>query len=67
MDEHAMALADAIEAALPRWVERSVRGQARGVTIDPETVAAAGREAQAEVGAAVRALLAADIDQQATT
>lgn len=72
MDEHGRALAEAIEAALPGWVERSVgrRLADAGVTPDLETLAAAadaGRAAAAEVGAAVRVLLDADIDEQPTT
>lgn len=69
MEEHATALADAVEAALPGWVERSVRH--RLDTPPSEAVLAAAREAgwQAveQVGAAVRRLLATDIDAQATT
>jgi len=72
VDEQAAALADAIDAALPGWVERSV---ARVMTawkgeLDDEVRAAAadaGRQAVAEVGPQVRALLEADIDEQATT
>ena len=72
MEEQATALADAIEAALPRWVERSV---ARLMTawkgdVDDDVgraAAEAGRQAAAEVGPEVRALLAADIDDQRTT
>ena len=72
MEEHAAALADAIEAALPGWVERSV---ARVITawrgdVDDDVRRAAteaGREAVAEVGPQVRALLAADVDDQRTT
>jgi len=73
--EHATALADAIEGALPGWVERSV---ARRLAAWPEpdgptpdwVVAAAveaGERARAEVGPQVRALLDADIDEQRTT
>ncbi|HEX6595944.1 MAG TPA: hypothetical protein VF045_03360 [Acidimicrobiales bacterium] len=68
IDEHATALADAIEAALPGWVERSVRLRLGGPTGQVETAAAeAGRQAASEVGGAVRRLLEADIDEQATT
>lgn len=68
MDEHATALAEAIEAALPGWVERSVRSRTgTGDTAVYEAASEAGRRAAAEVGAAVRDLLAADIDQQWTT
>lgn len=63
------ALADAIEAALPGWVERSVvrlaeafHGVADGGV--RRAAAAAGQRAAAEVGAEVRALLAADVDEQ---
>lgn len=52
--EHASALADAIESALPRWVRRVASG------VDPAPVVAA-------VMPQVRALLAADIDDQRTT
>lgn len=68
-----MALADAVEAALPGWVERSVArimaawsGGAPGAGI-ADAAREAGRRAGAEVGAEVRALLAADIDEQWTT
>jgi len=68
LDEHATALADAIEAALPGWVERAVRARYGGDdTSVYEAAAEAGRLAAADVGAAVRTLLAADIDQQRTT
>lgn len=67
LDQHATALADAIEAALPAWVERCVRRRAGDGAVDPQAVTAAGQEAQREVGGAVRALLAADVDEQATT
>ena len=65
MDEHAKALVEAIETALPGWVERSVRS--RLADPDPEAVAEAARRAVADVGGAVRALLQRDIDEQATT
>lgn len=68
MEPHATALADAIVAALPGWVERSV---ARYVDVaDPAVADAtrqAGRRAAEDVGAQVRALLRADIDEQRTT
>lgn len=68
IDEHATALADAIEAALPGWVERSVRARLAGggPEVD-EATAGAGRRAADEVGSAVRRLLEADIDEQPTT
>ena len=68
MEPHATALADAIEAALPGWVERSV---ARYVDVNDPAVAdatrQAGRRAAEDVGAQVRVLLQADIDEQRTT
>jgi hypothetical protein len=63
-----MALADAVVGALPGWVERSVAR--RLPDAEPEVVdqaREAGRRAAAEVGAEVRALLEADIDEQRTT
>lgn len=72
VEEQARALADAIEAALPGWVERSVESRLvahRGAT-DPATMAAArraGEHARSEVGAEVRALLESDVDAQAET
>ena len=72
VEEQALALADAIEAALPSWVERSVvrvmmawKGQVDQALRD--AAAEAGQKAVAEVGPQVRALLAADIDEQHTT
>lgn len=72
VDEPAAALADAIEEVLPGWVERSVAVAlaAAGEEADAavaEEAEAAGRRAAVEVGAAVRALLATDIDSQPTT
>ena len=73
MEPHATALADAVEVALPRWVERSVaRIMAAWQGGPPDAAVAeaardAGRRAAEEVGAEVRALLAADIDEQWTT
>ncbi|HEX3623663.1 MAG TPA: hypothetical protein VHT97_15215 [Acidimicrobiales bacterium] len=73
MQSHGTALADAVVDALPGWVERSV---ARLVTAwtgappEPQVVELsrdAGRRAAAEVGAEVRALLEADVDEQRTT
>ncbi len=75
MREHATALADAIEGALPGWVERSVARRLPGDNDPdgppPEWVAAATIEAasraRAEVGPQIRALLDADIDEQRST
>ena len=65
VDEHATAaaLADAIEAVLPRWIERCVlsRGGSAAAT------ASAVSDAVAEVVPEMRALLAADVDAQWTT
>lgn len=68
---HASALADAVTAGLPGWVERAVveRHAAAGRPAPPGVVAAAraaGEEAAAEVGASVRALLQRDVDDQPT-
>ena len=72
MEEHATALADAIEAALPGWVERSValRFEAAFGRSDARVMASAadaGRRARDEVAPRVRALLEADVDDQRTT
>jgi hypothetical protein len=72
LEEHGRALADAISDALPGWVERSVRRRLEdaGRTVDPDVMAAAadaGKRAAEEVGAAVRRLLARDVDEQRTT
>ena len=73
MEPHATALADAVDVALPPWVERSVTRIIvawQGGPPDAAVVDAArdaGRRAAEEVGAEVRALLAADIDEQWTT
>ena len=73
VEPHATALADAVEVALPGWVERSVtRIMAAWLGRPPdagvvEAAREAGRRAGAEVGAQVRALVAADIDDQWTT
>jgi hypothetical protein len=65
LDALATALADAVEAALPAWVERAV--EARAGIVDGElraAAAAAGRRAADEVGGTVRRLLATDVDEQ---
>lgn len=67
------ALADAIEAALPGWVERSVEHLIVAYTGTAPTAevrqaaAQAGAAARVEVGAHVRALVLADVDEQRTT
>ena len=72
VEAHAAALADAIEAALPAWVERSVERVMRAWKGEVDegvraAAAAAGRQTAAEVGPQVRALLDTDIDAQRTT
>lgn len=71
MSDYGAALADAVEAALPGWVERCVaRIMTAYAGAVPEGVAAAARDAggaaRTEVGARVRALLAEDVDDQRT-
>jgi hypothetical protein len=63
LSRYAAALADAIEAALPQWVVRSVARRAAGLESESR---AAGERARAEVGPKVRALLATDVDRQWT-
>lgn len=63
------ALADAVVAALPGWVERCVRDllvafAGRAADADIERAGEAGRRAAAEVGPQLRRLLAADVDRQ---
>jgi hypothetical protein len=70
--EHAQTLADGIEAALPRWVERSVERVYRAWAGPPPAGVAdaarrAGRAAAATIGPQVHDLLAADVDAQWTT
>ncbi len=72
LDDYARSLADAIDAALPGWVtrcvERVMAAQPGGMTLRTrQAAAAAGAEAQTSTGGAIRALLAADIDEQRTT
>ena len=68
--EYGRTLADAIEAALPRWVVRSVEGRWRDwkrTDAGPDLLEAArvaGERARAEVGSAVRELLVQDVDEQ---
>ena len=64
-------LADAVEAALPGWVERSVRRRLSewSGSADPEVLrraAEAGGRAASEVGGELRRLVAADVDRQWT-
>jgi len=72
--EFAATLADGIDRALPGWVERSVvrlvmawKGETDSTNIDPavvEQARVAGIEARDEIGARVRRVLEADIDEQ---
>ena len=61
-----------IDAALPGWVERSIQERyvgwaGRSTRELTEAAVEAGVRAGAEVGPAVRALLASDVDDQRTT
>ena len=57
--EHGARLADAVEGALPRWVERSLRG-----LVDDAVVAATATAAVDDVVPRLRALLGRDVDDQ---
>jgi len=70
---YASSLADAVEAALPAWVERAVAQRWGEWRRDEELPAnvraaavAAGARARADLGSALRELLATDVDQQRT-
>jgi hypothetical protein len=72
IEDHARTLADAIDAALPGWVvrcvERTMTATPGGMTSEARRRAeAAGRDARAGTGSAIRALLEADIDEQRST
>lgn len=63
--EYAVALADAIDDVLPRWVDRSVRRRLGKLPPGVATLAKqAGQRARDDVGAAVRELLLRDVDEQ---
>ncbi len=69
---YAATLAEEMAAAIPGWIEGLVVTRiqaARGSVTDDERAAAvlAGQQAGAEAGPELRALLATDIDQQAST
>lgn len=71
MDDVSERLAAAVEGVLPGWVERSVRRRLHDWTGRADPVAmreavAAGNRASEEVGAELRGLLAADVDEQWT-
>jgi len=57
--EHGAALADAITAVIPAWVQRCVDRHTQGVDATAVGVAAAE-----DVGPRLRALLTADVDEQ---
>ncbi|HMG44114.1 MAG TPA: hypothetical protein VK611_22470 [Acidimicrobiales bacterium] len=64
---YATELADAVDAALAGWVERSVRSvaAAQGLEVDESALRTAAEAARAEGAERLRALLATDIDEQA--
>jgi hypothetical protein len=65
LEEHALALADAIDAVLPKWVDRSVRRRLSPLPPGVATLAKeAGARAVADVGGPVRELLLRDVDDQ---
>jgi hypothetical protein len=69
---YATELADAIDSAVPGWVERCVRGvlDAQGIAVTREVDAqarAAGTAAQEAGIPPLRAMLAADVDEQVGT
>ena len=69
---YAADLADAVEAAVPGWVERSARRvlDAQGIAVDDELAARladAGRRARDAAVPRVRAVLEADVDARAGT
>jgi uncharacterized protein (DUF1800 family) len=72
IDEQAVALADAIDLALPRWVVAVVDGMHRAwsgstPSVVLDAAARAGQKAGDDVGVRVRALLETDVDEQWTT
>jgi len=72
IEHYAGALAEGIEVALPRWVigcvERIMGAWAGPVPPEVAQAAeAAGEAARSETGAAIRALLEVDIDEQRST
>jgi len=71
MEAPAETLAVAIEDAIPQWVVAAVVRVATRAGREPdaemiEAARAAGQRARVEVGAAVRALLETDVDEQRT-
>jgi hypothetical protein len=72
VDDIGTRLADAIERAVPAWVEREVERIVRAYTGRPPDTAVrtdaveAGRRAAADLGPVVRRLVRADVDEQWT-
>jgi hypothetical protein len=69
LEAYATDLADGVERAIPRWVDRTVRGvlAAQGIAVTDEVEAGiddAAARARAEGGPRVRRLLETDIDAQ---
>lgn len=64
LHEYAMALADAIDDALPRWIERCIARHVPLAAVPEGRVREVTAVACAETGAQVRALLGTDIDAQ---
>lgn len=67
--EYSVALADAIDAALPGWVIRSVNDRAP-IPLDPvlaQAAADAGQRCQVEIASRIRQLLLTDLDEQRST
>jgi len=62
--EHSRVLVEAIDANVVAWVVRAVASRAPG--LEAEAIEA-GRRARAEVVPRIRALLAEDVDEQAST
>jgi hypothetical protein len=72
VDEYSQALYESVTAAVPGWIERSALRVLSDGGMEPTgdvmaKISAAGLQAQAEVGGELKALLAADIDEQPTT
>lgn len=65
IEPYATALADALVAAIPDWMQRAIAARAADIAATEVTAAAAA--AVADVEPDLRSLLATDIDAQATT
>ena len=64
MNDHATALVDALEAAIPAWLASVVT---RHAVVDAATLTRVGADAASETVAQVRVLLERDIDDQTET